>query len=453
MARRDTRPLPDIRFEHQSAMRSRRVRTPSHPFRVETKPFAITPVMFAPVLPGDTVKSYQFQARVLTDPLADRLAGWWAEYFTFYIKRGDLPHDHRQEFSDMLIGIGGVASGGVDTKFYQGRNSWPILVKCYSRVVQSYFRDEMAGGSTDAGDNDPYPSIYGYSAAKLNSNAWWDSLISDAEAVMEPDGSPGVPTTDPTDWTQLWTAYQGMRNARLTTATWAEYLAMQGVSTPPQLEETEPGLRRPELIRFQRDFQYPVQVVEPTTGKPAALVQWGMADRLQRARYCAEPGFLLGLMVVRPKAFLANQAGTATGYLMDQGQAWMPHALDTDPHARQRMFTMDKTTPNNTTGPVANAGLTAAGNVDYWVDPADLLNRGDQFVNVAMSGVDNINSVALPIIGGEDYFEINMNVPSEADADSMFAGTDKLVHIDGIYTFQIASRGGGTDATGRRGSW
>ena len=71
----------------------RTTRRPQCPFNVQSKPFQIQPVMFHPVLPGETLKSLLLQSQVWSDPLDSALksTGWWCEYNVFYIKHRDMP--------------------------------------------------------------------------------------------------------------------------------------------------------------------------------------------------------------------------------------------------------------------------------------------------------------------------------------------------------------------------
>lgn len=421
-----SRRLADVRLERQSATRSRRPRRPSHPFRLVLRPWQIVPMVFAPVLAGDTIQTYSMQARVLSDPIKDKLAGWWCETYMFYVRVGDLEGTGTGgALRDLMIQGTPLAGAEFDApEFYTVAGAMPLMSQCYDQIVKFYFRDEGVSQTFNVGD---------YAAAKIVSSSWWDSAMADGELA--------APTTDdPPDWDDKWVAYQNLRNARLTTATWAEYLAMQGVSTPPVLEGIETAQRKPELLRFVRDFQYPVNAVEPSTGVPAALVQWTLADRMPRRRSLAEPGFLVGCMVVRPKAYLGNQNTNAASVLMNTAEAWLPSALDSDPHARLRLIRSDDP------GPIEGALA------DYWLDPKDLLDRGDQWVSgQAGDAADTYNKVSLPTISAGGI--MNMLYPSATDADNVFSGAAKRIRVDGICSFQILSRGGGTDATGRTGSW
>jgi hypothetical protein len=55
----------------------RRARRPEHRFELASTPWAITPFLIAPVLPGDTMTNLLLQARVVSDPIKNPLIGWW----------------------------------------------------------------------------------------------------------------------------------------------------------------------------------------------------------------------------------------------------------------------------------------------------------------------------------------------------------------------------------------
>ena len=52
------------------------MRRPVHTFQLRQRPFAITPFMIAPVLPGETMKNLLLQSRAVTDPIKNPLVGW-----------------------------------------------------------------------------------------------------------------------------------------------------------------------------------------------------------------------------------------------------------------------------------------------------------------------------------------------------------------------------------------
>ena len=74
-----------MQFIQEIAKSHRIPRRPAHPFFVRHRPFQIQPFMIAPVLPGETLKAANLQVRAVTDPLKNRLTGWWLEHYLFYV--------------------------------------------------------------------------------------------------------------------------------------------------------------------------------------------------------------------------------------------------------------------------------------------------------------------------------------------------------------------------------
>lgn len=80
------------------------MRRPKHSFQLRSRPWQIVPFMCAPVLPGETMKNFLHQARVVTDPVKHPLVGWWAEYYWFYVKHRDLAGS--DDFQAMVLEYG-----------------------------------------------------------------------------------------------------------------------------------------------------------------------------------------------------------------------------------------------------------------------------------------------------------------------------------------------------------
>ena len=85
----------------ESSRMKRVMRYPEHTAFVRTRPWAITPFLIAPVLPGETLKNLLHQAREITKPLKNGLIGWWAETYFFYVKHRDL--DDRDALTAMML--------------------------------------------------------------------------------------------------------------------------------------------------------------------------------------------------------------------------------------------------------------------------------------------------------------------------------------------------------------
>lgn len=174
---------------------------------------------------------------------------------------------------------------------------------------------------------------------------------------------------------------------------------------------------------MHRDWQYPSNTVEATTGVPSSAVSWAVSDRLDKDRFFREPGFIFGVTVARPKIYMSNQKGAAVE-MLNTAESWLPSLLGEQPWTSLRKFAA-------TAGPVAGLGASPAN--DYWVDVRDLFMYGDQFVNFALTETD-AGFVALPKAG------MNKHYVSDADRKALFAdgtGAKSLVRQDGVVNFTI----------------
>ena len=137
-----------------------------------------------------------------------------------------------------------------------------------------------------------------------------------------------------------------------------------------------PELHIPEEVWHYRSFQMPTNTVEPTTGVPATAVGWRVATRQSKAFRFPEPGWLIGLTVVRPKVYMKLQGGMAG--MMQTRNSWLPAITAHHMEASHLQIAEN-------TGPLKDA---VGAETHYWVDLKDLLNYGDQFVNWATTGTD-----------------------------------------------------------------
>lgn len=385
-------------------------RSPQHPFNLSVKPWQIQPHFIAPVLPGETLKGLFHMSRVVSDPIKDKLMGWWCEYYYFYVKHTDL--DARQTLVDMHVTNASTASlnsAASAAHFHNGGINYVKL--CLDKVLEWYFRDEDEAEPT---------ALAGMPPAKINHDGWWQSMrLEDAATNSEHElvgDNPVIPDGAPAGFSAQYAQWEAMRAVGLTAATFEDYLKSFGVSAP-QSEDEE--LRRPELLRFVKDFTYPTNAVEPTTGVPSSAVVWSISERADKARYFAEPGFLFGVQVVRPKVFLSAITGSLTSY-MGTAYDWLPRIVDDLPWVSVREFASGA-------GP---APVAYTGTDDYFVDFRDLFLHGEQFRNHA----EQFNAVALPDASG------NVKYATEAMADALFvAGTAEKIRTDGIVTLNIAS--------------
>lgn len=393
----------------------RKLRNPVHNFQVRNKPWVIQPICIAPVLPGETLKNILVQARIVTDPIVNGLVGWWTEQHWFYVKLRDLPAAAAAAYTNLMITPGSTLTAlnsAAKTDTYHGyATSVDTVQFCLEAVTDRYFRDEDEAWNT-AGTtlgNMPLAAITRLSGGP----GWMDSLI---DTTVLPDGG-ATPTTSLEATNAALDTYQYLREMKFIDMTFEDYCRSFGVNIPAADE-----VNVPELLRSIKDWSYPVNHVEPTTGIPASAVSWALKERVDKDRFFKEPGFIFAVTVTRPKVYFSNQRSNLTDFL-DTPFSWLPALMGDQPETSLREFTN------------ANGPLTGTTN-GYWVDIRDLFLYGDQFVNFAMSATDD-NSVALPTAG------MNKRYVASADVDALFkdsVGGKNLVRQDGTARLSILGR-------------
>jgi hypothetical protein len=380
----------------------RRTRMPEHSFHIRHKAYVIQPFMIAPVLPGETFKNYLLQSRVVSDPIKNPLIGWWIEYYVFYVKLRQLAG--ASTFEAMMLDAELDASGqnaSAKVATYHGGSAPDFVQQCLDAVTNTYFREENAS----AHDIDNMP------VASVNRTDWLDSVINDADFVgdidVDVDGPDANTTIQASEVDKALRTWNLLRGQRLTEMDFEDYLATYGVRI-----QREDQIDEPELIRYHKNWTYPVNTVDPATGVPSSAVSWAVQERADKDRYFREPGFVFGVSVARPKVYLSNQKSAAVSMLTD-AMAWLPAIMRDDPYTSLRKF-------------AAGAGPLSANTDAYWVDVKDLFLYGDQFVNFALTET-NAGLVALPTAA------LDKRYPTEAMIDALFvSGTADLIKQDGV---------------------
>lgn len=390
----------------------RKIRRPVHTFNTQQNPWAITPYLIAPVIPGETMKSAMQQARAISKPIKNDMIGWWLEHYLFYVKLRDL--DGRDDLTEMFVKPDWTPGALVDNVanadyMHNGRNRLNYPKMCLKRVVEEYFRDE--------GEAWDIATYGGLPLAKTNIDGVFHSIMSEGdyqtpgEIDVDIDNDGTITAAEVEDARRQW---ELLRQMNLTEATYEDFIRASGVRGAVA-ETVDP--HRPELVRYEKQWTYPANTVEVAGIRSVA--SWTSNLRADKDRFFKEPGFLFGVTVARPKVYLGNQSAAAVS-LLDHIQTWLPAVLRDDP-STSLTYVPDGTGPV-TTEPTG-----------YFVDIRDLFIHGDQWVNHA----DYINGVALPSATNFDKEYV-----SAADIEGLFVGAtaaDRVIRQDGICTFMIAS--------------
>ena len=396
---------------------NRKTRSPQHTWAVKQRPFVITPFMIAPVLPGETFKAGVMQARCVSDPLStsrfSSITGWWLEHYVFYVKHSHMPNG--EQFKLMMIdpsaSLGAAADTTVSSTSYHPGSGINWVKQCLIPVVETYFRDEGDLWNAYLIDDEPI--------AQINGNGVFDSVataiendVGDFNVDLNADST--IKASEAAKALMMW---EYLRSNNLTEMTYEDYLRTFGVKIDPEVDQ---GV--PELLRYSREWQYPNNVVDPTTGVPVPGLSWGVNLRVDKDRYFKEPGFIFGVTVARPKLYLGNQRGPAV-HLMQDGISWLPIMLRDNDFSSMKQVTK------------AGSILPTAAADGFWVDIADIFAHGDQFFHNTVAATQfpvEGPVVALPTAA------LNPRYPSKAMVDALFkaAGNNNL-YQDGVMRMQI----------------
>lgn len=415
----------DPRVQVAEGVRSReRVRrAPQMRFNLITKPYQLQPFMIMPVFPGEGLKNILLQSQVWSDPLAVGMKniGWWCEYNFFYVKWRDLAGYDTDgqighELADMMLSDASLAGfqdadGNAWTYAYPG--AVDFLLECTKRVVDEYFRDE--GEKWDDYLLDGVPKV------KLYSKGGGDAFERLTLASAYVDRTTDVPVTmgEMDIARQEWQAMRDMGMLDMDFQDW-----MKAYGSTIREDEQSVNLHRPEDIAYFREFTYPTNTVEPSTGVPATAAGWRVQTRADKYKFFKEPGWLVGFTTVRPKVYLGNQQGTVSG-LMQSRATWLPPQLMSQ-HDVSHVLVDDLVGP-----------LAATMAADYYMDLRDYLNHGDQFINYATpaSGATGVPFMELPTSTGLRRYA------TDTEIMALFSDTvNGRFRQDGICSLSITGR-------------
>jgi len=402
----------------------RKSRRPVHTFNLKACPMTLQPMMLAPVLPGDTMQNLLLQSRVVTKPVKNPLIGWWQEYYFFYVKHSQLDESvtgvagSDEAFKNMHLDIEADMSAydlTADNANHYTIASQGIAWMTFAtrRVLLDYFREEGETYTTYGVVNNAHP-------VALNSNSWLDSVrdattITDGGDLGDLEAAAEDIELDQLD--RAFRTWQHLRAHQLTNASYEDYLKSHDIRG--KLVEDP---KKCELLRYTRDWTYPSNTIDPADGSPSSALSWAVTERADKNRFFAEPGFIVGYSVTRPKLYLAKQKAQMAQWL-DNALMWLPAIMRDDPYTSLREFT-------NAQGPLS-------GNVTngYWVDMADLYRYGDQFVNYDIDADATGVGVDLPTAALVHQY------PTEAMVDTLFVDgeSNQSETQDGIVSLNISS--------------
>lgn len=401
--------IPDTR-------QSRVSRMPQHDFNLIFKPFQLQPCFIAPVLPGETVTNVHVQVQCWTDPLLSVLknTGWHFEFYCFYSKFRDLEAWERDEVANNPANIGqammdmitanqslaglqqaayvpwsNCAKGGIDYVF-----------ECEKRIVDAYFRDEGESWSASQIDSVPCVKLFGKGKRDVLDKLTMATAYTDSRTNLNVMSGGNIYMDDIELAYREWAAAREGNEIPMDYEDWVRASGGRVTVRPTDRDI----LHVPEDVCHFREFTYPTNTIDMTSGVPRVAAGWRLTKESKQAIRFPEWGWLTGYVCCRPKMLYLNQQGSFAG-MMQTRDTWFPPQLDGreyEPHLSVA----------DSNGPLA-ATMTGGGTHGHYVDLRDLMQSGEQFTNYSPAQASGAYAT-LPDSSG------NRHYVSAADAMSVF---------------------------------
>lgn len=413
--------MKGVTLTRPSSPNRSKIRVPTVNYQLKQRPWQIQPFCLIPVLPGESLRKTLWTDTAVSDPIKNRLLGWWCETKLFYIRVRDCIPESADTLKNMFLDPEANLSAlysAADPKYYHAYGmNW--LKHGVTQIVENYFRaDDEA--PTDA-------MIDGLFASTVGTDNWTDSMILGVQQSAE-DVELTVGVDDKFSMRELNAAqrmYEMLKAGLLTDMDYSDFLRTYGVRVQP---EELPG--KPRYLGGTSDWTMPTNTVEPSTGVATTAVYWQNKDRLDKDFFVKEPGFLIGLRVYRPKVFRSGIKGSVSG-IMDTAFEWLPALLMDDPE-------------NSLVRLATAAGPLGATGQDYTFDLRDYFLFGEEFINYDPATFSG--AIALPAIdtaATPDKF--NKRYPTLAMARQLFVddvadGPKQFVETSGRIDFTIAGQ-------------
>lgn len=405
-------------------------RRPATHFDLIYKPFQLQPMCCFPVLPGETMKNCMLQIQCWTDPLIAKSKNtpWHFEYFMFYVKMRDLPgwEDATDGLGKDLIDMFESAESIAAHQDADG-NAWTycppggvdFVLEATKRIAECYFREEGEAWDKATADGVPLVKLFGRGRRDVHDKLTLANAYTDRRAGLDWDASGTITVDDVELAYREWAAQRDGTELDMDFEDWVRAAGGRAVTKNDERDE----LHEPEDIAHFREFTYPTNTVEPTTGTPAVAAGWRLSKQSRKQIRFQEWGWVVGYVVCRPKMLMLNQQGLYAA-MMQTRETWFPPNMDPRSYSPDLLI-------DDATGPLK--AIMDAGNVDYYVNLRDLMQHGEQFVNYAPAQASGFFAT-LPEADADRFY------PTTTDIMSVFTDTTNgRIRANGVVNMAIAS--------------
>ncbi|ADR52447.1 hypothetical protein CKC_03490 [Candidatus Liberibacter solanacearum CLso-ZC1] len=392
-------------------------RHPKFPIRGAFSPFQLQPVCLAPVFGGETVEKVNVNLKLVSSRLKNSLSGFWHEFYCFYIPLisfDDMYLDLAKFSSDSTINNVDSYCESVESGKklnYYHRSGINYIKRCLKSVTETYFRPRE---NNVAVSWDKY-TYKGLPICHVQSKGYIQDFLPDEEIEQ---------SVEETAESEQYKTWEKLYAEGSTAFSFSDYMRYFGFDIE-RIKEEKVKLREPyppELLGFHRSYQMPRDHYDISTGKYVSNLKFDYNSMLcyrRKRKYLNHPGFVLSLMVLRPKVYAKDQLGTFTSYMSDLN-LFQPDVLRSDYNHSVRIFEKNK-------------GVYSGRDSEYMIDFADLYRNGEQFVSVS-DEKDPYSFVGNSVNFGKSAYA------SSEDIASLFMDSGHSFFYDGLADIQFKSR-------------
>lgn len=370
-------------------------RSPTFPMGGVMQPFGLYPLMAFPMLAGETLESFSAQGRFISQPMKHPITGAWFESWAVTVPMRLVSE---ALVTDIAPSWTGLTAASDRPRFFTKATGLDTIKKAYDLVANEFFQTPgITAPTVDAVMQLPRMGV-----------DWTENL--------QAQPASGDPSKWPVEQDEQELTGLDLETERvlMESADYRRWQQQFGVDDPKKEY-------RGKVLRYQRWWSLPQNVIDPATGVPRSAFFWDIKFGMEKNFRAREHCIVLMLGAWRPLMFNGN---TVASYIQRMGSLteWLPpknEAAWTKIGADDPIFAAAFDTDNS----------------PLIFDRSDVWARGESFVNCSSAESPYPVPVSANANADTSLDTIRSKYPTAAETNALFVGstaTDRVVHYQAI---------------------
>lgn len=378
----------------------RQRRSPSFPLAGIMSAFGLYCSGAFPLLAGETLESLSLSGRFISMPVKHPISGAWLEQWVVAVPARLALSE--ATVTDIAPATAGLTAAADRPRFFTKTGGLDVIKRAYDLCVAEFFQNASAP-----------PTIDGVSMLPRMGIDWTENL--------QPKPVSGDPTKWPVEADEQELTGMDLETERQL-AEMADYRNWQ-----QQFGARDPKRDyRPKILRYDRDWTLPQNVIDPASGTPRSAFFWDRKFSTQKRFRAPEHMVILVLSAWRP---LMYNGLTVASYLqrMNGLTEWLPpknEAAWTTIGADDAVF----------------AAAFDTDNTQLVFDRSDVWARGETFVNCSAAESPFPVPVSANSLESAGVDSQRGKYPTTAEVDALFVGAtapQRVVHYQAMMVARI----------------